>query len=59
MRIASRLLVVLFLSAATSLAAEPLQQQLLREGPEALARAARHNGDANRGAALFYQPHLA
>lgn len=38
--------------------AEPLEQKLLREGPAALAKAARAQGDPNRGAVLFYQPQL-
>jgi putative heme-binding domain-containing protein len=38
---------------------DTLEKQLLREGPEALARAARERGDASRGAIVFYQPALA
>jgi putative heme-binding domain-containing protein len=37
----------------------PLQQQLLKEPPAALAAAAREQGDAGRGAVLFFQPFLA
>jgi putative heme-binding domain-containing protein len=37
----------------------PLDQQLLREDRQALARDARRLGDARRGAAVFYQPALA
>lgn len=37
-------------------AAVPLEQLLLREGPAALAKAAREKGDPVRGAVLFYQP---
>ena len=33
-------------------------QQLLKESPAALARAARERGDAGRGAVLFFQPFL-
>jgi putative heme-binding domain-containing protein len=39
-------------------AARSLEQQLLREGPAALAKAARARGDPVRGAVLFYQPQL-
>jgi putative heme-binding domain-containing protein len=37
----------------------PLEKQLLAEGLPALAEAARVDGDFNRGAILFYQPHMA
>ncbi|HEX4146853.1 MAG TPA: DUF6797 domain-containing protein [Pirellulales bacterium] len=37
---------------------EPLERQLLRENPAALATAARVEGDPVRGAMLFYQPQL-
>ncbi len=37
----------------------PLQEQLAREDPTALARAARGQGDPVRGAAVFYRKHLA
>src|SRR5258708_31168594 len=37
---------------------EPLEQQLLREGPASLAKAARAQGDPVRGAVLYYQPQL-
>ena len=40
-------------------AAPSLEQQLRSEGPEALARAARAEGDPARGALVFYQPYLA
>ena len=36
----------------------PLDQQLRREDPSALARDARRLGDARRGALVFYQPAL-
>jgi putative heme-binding domain-containing protein len=36
-----------------------LEQQLLREEPAELARLARSQGDPQRGALLFHQPHLA
>jgi putative heme-binding domain-containing protein len=36
----------------------PLEPQLLREGPAALAKAARETGDPVRGAVLFYEPQL-
>ncbi len=39
--------------------ADTLEEQLLREAPAVLARAARDKGDAARGAVLFHQPHLA
>lgn len=35
-----------------------LQAQLIAEGADALARAARQQGDAARGAVVLYQPHL-
>ena len=35
-----------------------LAQQLLKEAPAELARAARERGDAGRGAVLFFQPFL-
>ena len=35
-----------------------LAQQLLKEPPAELARAARERGDASRGAVLFFQPFL-
>ena len=37
----------------------PLQEQLLAEGAVSLAKAARGEGDARRGAILFHQPFLA
>ncbi len=37
----------------------PLQQHLVREPVAALAKAAREQGDAGRGAVLFFQPALA
>ncbi len=37
---------------------EPLDARLLREGPAALAKAARESGDPGRGAVLFHQPQL-
>lgn len=39
--------------------APTLQEQLVKEGAEALARAARRDGDATRGAVVFYRPELA
>jgi len=36
-----------------------LQQQLMKEDPAALAKAARSQGDASRGALVFYRPELA
>lgn len=41
-------------------AAEPptLAERLAKESPAALAKAAREQGDANRGALLFFQPFL-
>src|SRR5262249_50578398 len=35
-----------------------LEEQLVREGAPALARAAASQGNARRGAIVFYQPHL-
>jgi putative heme-binding domain-containing protein len=51
--------VVLALAAAPAAGQpKPLEPQLLREGPAALAAAARDQGDPVRGAVLFYQPQL-
>ncbi|MGQ0636211.1 MAG: DUF6797 domain-containing protein, partial [Planctomycetaceae bacterium] len=36
-----------------------LEQSLVEEGAESLARAARNTGDPNRGAVLFHEPNLA
>src|SRR5438874_423821 len=47
-----------FPAAAQPKEIEPLEQQLLREGPAALAKATRTQGDPVRGAMLFYQPQL-
>src|SRR5207244_3830795 len=49
-------------AAPDSVAAGPktaLQDQLLEEGPVALAKAARKQGDASRGAIVFHRPALA
>jgi putative heme-binding domain-containing protein len=49
-----------FCEAAPALADPPsLEQDLLREGPAALAREALRKGDPDHGAWLFFQPHLA
>jgi putative heme-binding domain-containing protein len=48
-------------SKAAAFSAEPgpmLHQQLLKEPPAALAKAAREQGDASRGAVVFYRPDL-
>jgi len=46
---------------AEDIASAPLnlEQQLQKEDPASLARAAREQGDVTRGAIAFYQPHLA
>ncbi|HVV98951.1 MAG TPA: hypothetical protein VHB77_01355, partial [Planctomycetaceae bacterium] len=44
---------------AAPAAAQTLQDQLAAEGAGSLARAARAEGDVQRGALLFHQPHLA
>jgi putative heme-binding domain-containing protein len=44
---------------ARSLDAQDLEQQLAAEPLATLARAAREQGDAQRGAILFFQPHMA
>src|SRR5262245_59820120 len=44
---------------ARLLAAQDLEQQLAAEAVDALAQAAREQGDAQRGAILFFQPHMA
>jgi putative heme-binding domain-containing protein len=50
----------LFMLLACSLPAraQTLDADLLREGAPALARAARRDGNAGRGAVLFHQPHV-
>ncbi len=58
-----RILPSLMLAAASAAGADdaapaPLDRQLLREDPAALARDARRLGDARRGALVFYQPAL-
>ena len=45
-------------TAADPAAPPGLAQQLLKESPAELARAAREKGDAGRGAVLFFQPFL-
>lgn len=45
-------------SANFAMAAEPLSQQLAREPLADLTKAARDQGDAGRGAVLFFQPFL-
>jgi putative heme-binding domain-containing protein len=45
-------------AAAPSKAPAPLAQQLVKESPAGLAKAARQQGDAGRGAVLFFQPFL-
>ncbi|MEX2188889.1 MAG: DUF6797 domain-containing protein [Pirellulales bacterium] len=50
---------LLVCAAATALFGQSptLETRLLQEGPTALARAARENGDAARGAVVFHQAH--
>src|SRR5262249_58479543 len=55
---AASLIVVTATATAQPKSAGPLEQQLLREGPASLAKAARAQGDPARGAVLFYQPQL-
>src|SRR5690348_5711142 len=43
----------------TPAGAPSLEQQLRGEGPEAVARAARAEGDVSRGALVFHQPYTA
>lgn len=57
--VALTLLTPTILSAEDTQAPPTLEQRLLAEGAEALAKAARADGDAKRGAVLFHQPHLA
>ena len=60
MRFRAALTVALCLPAAVFGADPPaLHQQLAKESPADLARAAREKGDAGRGAVLFFQPFLA
>ena len=60
--VSSILLAVVLVSGADGGPADgvpgPLDQQLRREDPSALARDARRLGDARRGALVFYQPAL-
>ncbi len=51
-------IVILFAAAVPSVVAQALEPKLLREGPAALVKAARAQGDPVRGAVLFYQPQL-
>jgi putative heme-binding domain-containing protein len=44
---------------ATPAGAQTLEQRLLQESPEAIARAANEQGDAKRGAIVFHQPQMA
>jgi putative heme-binding domain-containing protein len=46
-------------ASARHVPAQELQRQLTAESAANLARAAREEGDAKRGAILFFQPHLA
>ena len=52
------LLVVLVATANVSLFAQQLDERLSAEDPQALATEARSQGDARRGAIIFYQPHI-
>ncbi len=57
----SRLMIATLLvwgSAATTLPAQTLEQQLLAEPPKTLAIDARENGDPRRGAIVFFQPFM-
>jgi putative heme-binding domain-containing protein len=57
--LSSLLLAVILVSGADDpVSPAPLDQQLRREDPAALARDARRLGDARRGALVFYQPAL-
>ncbi|MCU0879470.1 MAG: heme-binding protein, partial [Pirellulaceae bacterium] len=50
---------LLSVDSSTQLLAQDLERQLASEPAATLARAAREEGDARRGAILFHQPHLA
>lgn len=50
---------VLLLTGSASAQVTSLQDQLLQEGAASLAKAARQQGDAQRGAIVFHQPFLA
>ncbi|MBS0206194.1 MAG: c-type cytochrome [Planctomycetes bacterium] len=50
---------VLLLTGTASAQPPSLQEQLSKEGSASLARAARQQGDAQRGAIVFHQPFLA
>jgi putative heme-binding domain-containing protein len=52
-------LAMLALACMAGICEDPLHTQLAGEGAEALAKAARLEGDARRGAAVFYQPQIA
>ncbi|MEZ6135368.1 MAG: DUF6797 domain-containing protein [Pirellulaceae bacterium] len=52
-------LVVILAMTCSTVPAQQLQMQLERESPTALAKAAWSEGDAQRGAILFYQPYIA
>ena len=47
------------LSLASVVSAQGLESQLLSDSVESLAKAARSQGDAKRGAIVFYQPYMA
>ena len=53
------LAVVLILGTRTQAQLPNLEKLLLAESPAALVAAAKADGDAKRGAILFYQPHMA
>ncbi len=53
------LTLLLSVDSSTQLLAQDLERQLASEPAATLARAAREEGDAKRGAILFHQPHLA
>jgi len=50
---------IIAIGSAPSLRAQSLEQLLQQEDAKQLASAARKNGDAARGAVVFFQPHMA
>ena len=53
------LTLILPLTAISAVDAQSLEKRLLAEDPADLAAAARRDGDATRGAILFYQQYMA
>ncbi len=57
--VSASIVLCLLASLPNTVLAQALEQRLLEENPENLARVARALGDPKRGAVLFYQPYMA